>query len=225
VPHSEGRGFQPRVSSELSEQRLNVGPDGRRRDTEAADHRGGVLASYQQFQALPLACGEAPGKSYRITLGSELMTDRRPGGHFDDDFAAQNALDGPLQNCDAPRLVDVAGRADAHCLHDALSVAVGREDQHLRPRRDCTEVAERAQNITASCEMPVHEADVRLLRTESGESVLDGRRLGHRPALAAKYCRQRIEEDGVIVAYHHLGHMTITLGFDSADGPKQCRTG
>ena len=70
VPDREGRGFQPRVSSELRQQRLDVGPDRRRRDSEAAHHGGGVLASDQQFQALPLAGGKAPGQSYRIALAS-----------------------------------------------------------------------------------------------------------------------------------------------------------
>src|ERR1700761_7292413 len=87
-PHREGRGFQPGVSSELREQRLDVGPNRRRRHSEAAYHRGGVLPGDKQFQALPLTGGEASGESHCVALASQLRMDRRPCGHLYDDFAA-----------------------------------------------------------------------------------------------------------------------------------------
>jgi len=70
VPHRESGGLQPGVSPELREQPLDVRPDGRRRDAQAADHSGGVLASHQELQALLLASGEALGQPHRIALPS-----------------------------------------------------------------------------------------------------------------------------------------------------------
>jgi hypothetical protein len=187
VPHREGGGLQPGVSSELREQGLDVGADRRRRDSEAPDHRRGVVASHQQLQALPLACGEAACESQSIALESELRLDGRTGGYLDHNFATQDALNGPLQHCDTARFVDVSDCAGAHRLHDAVGIAVGREDQHFGPGCDGNKITNRAQAIAASRKVPVHEANVRLPRTDGGDCVLNGARLDHRPAVAAQH--------------------------------------